>query len=245
VFPSPTNANSAFVSEFNAKGSALVFSTLLGGCYDCSGNIGYGIHADNYGNIYVVGHADSSLPTTTGAFQTTYGGGADDGFVSRIALTQANLAVTISAPSTVLSGTHLTYTIAVTNNGPNTADVVAVTDSVPKGTTFRERRCHCRIVHEAQGRGGQRQGNLYGAVARQRQRVYREHGGEGNLQIRQDRGRHRQRRFAGLRPYEQPSHGYHCGELSLWDRPPGLSGRALLACVGTSADTARRGRAPR
>jgi uncharacterized repeat protein (TIGR01451 family) len=53
-----------------------------------------------------------------------------------LALTQAELAVTNSAPRTILTGTHLTYTITVTNNGPDTADQVTLTDSVPRGTTF-------------------------------------------------------------------------------------------------------------
>ena len=138
IFPSSQYGNSVFVSELNARGSALLFSTLLGACYGCSGDLGYGIHADNYGNVYVVGQAwnSSALPTTTGAFQTAYGGGADDGFALRISLTQADLAVTNSAPATIHRGTHLTYTIAVTNNGPVTASQVSLTGSLPTGTNF-------------------------------------------------------------------------------------------------------------
>jgi uncharacterized repeat protein (TIGR01451 family) len=60
----------------------------------------------------------------------------DDGFLTRIALTDADLAITNSAPTTALTGTNLTYTIAVTNKGPNTAFEVTVADSVPRGTTF-------------------------------------------------------------------------------------------------------------
>jgi uncharacterized repeat protein (TIGR01451 family) len=123
-----------FVAEFNKTASQLLFSTTLGfGGTDT----GYGIHADNYGNIYVAGITSGTLfPTTTGAVQTTYGGDFDDAFVTRIALTQADLSVTNGAPTTVLTGTNLTYTIVVTNKGPNTADVVTLSDSVPRGTTF-------------------------------------------------------------------------------------------------------------
>jgi uncharacterized repeat protein (TIGR01451 family) len=127
------STQATFVTELNKTASQLLFSTDLG----CCGDAGYGIHADNYGNVYVVGTTSGvSLLTTPGAVQTTYGGGQDDGFATRIALTQADLAVTNSAPTTILTGTHLTYTITVTNNGPNTADEVTVTDSVPRGTTF-------------------------------------------------------------------------------------------------------------
>jgi uncharacterized repeat protein (TIGR01451 family) len=139
IFPSNSFGGPAvFVTEFNTKASALLFSTLLGGCYECSGDIGGAIHTDNYGNIYVAGQAwqNSLLPITTGAFQTAYGGGVVDGFALRIATTQADLSVSDGAASTVLSGTNLTYTIGVTNNGPNTASAITLTDGVPKGTTF-------------------------------------------------------------------------------------------------------------
>jgi uncharacterized repeat protein (TIGR01451 family) len=76
------------------------------------------------------------LPTTPGAFQTTYGGGQYDGFVTRIALTQADLTVTNTALPNIATGAPLTYTIVVTNNGPDTAHQVTLTDSVPKGTKF-------------------------------------------------------------------------------------------------------------
>jgi uncharacterized repeat protein (TIGR01451 family) len=133
----PDGYQTIFVTEFNTTGSALPFSTLLGECYACA-NIGNAIHADNYGNIYAAGQVNSntSLPTTPGAFQTTYGGGQYDGFVTRIALTQADLTVTNTALPNIATGAPLTYTIVVTNNGPDTAHQVTLTDSVPKGTKF-------------------------------------------------------------------------------------------------------------
>ena len=136
LFPSfAGGGNAVFVSEFNTNASELLFSTLLGAD---GGVIGNAIHADNYGNVYVAGNASSSsyLPTTTGAFQTTFGGGATDAFALRIALTQADLAVTNTAPSTALHGLDLAYTITVTNNGPDAADVITLTDSIPTGTRF-------------------------------------------------------------------------------------------------------------
>ena len=127
-------SSAAFVSEFNPAESELLFSTGLGAN---GSDAAYGIHTDNYGNIYVVGVSyGASFPTTTGALQTTFGGGLDDGFATRIALTQADLAVTNSAPATVLTGTNLTYTTTVNNNGPNTAYSVTLANSVPRGTTF-------------------------------------------------------------------------------------------------------------
>jgi hypothetical protein len=77
-------SQNAFVSKLNGSGSALTYSAYLGG----SGNDdGLGIAVDSAGNAYVFGLTDSSnFPTTPGAFQTTFGGGAFDAFVTKIAL---------------------------------------------------------------------------------------------------------------------------------------------------------------
>src|SRR5579885_1245070 len=79
----------AYVAELNSTGTALVFSTLLGG----SGNDGYnaaGIALDADGNVYVTGQTDSKdFPTTPGAAQPTFGGGgpysnSGDAFVAKL-----------------------------------------------------------------------------------------------------------------------------------------------------------------
>jgi hypothetical protein len=59
-----------FVSKLNAAGSALIYSTYVGG-----GSIdnAYSIDIDNSGNAYITGFTLSSdFPTTPGAFDTTY-----------------------------------------------------------------------------------------------------------------------------------------------------------------------------
>ncbi|MGH7812424.1 MAG: SBBP repeat-containing protein [Candidatus Binataceae bacterium] len=72
----------AFVTELNAAGSALVYSTYLGGSND---DQGYRIAVDSSGNAYVAGQTDSTnFPTTSGAFQTGYTGGSDDAFVTKL-----------------------------------------------------------------------------------------------------------------------------------------------------------------
>jgi hypothetical protein len=58
----------AFVTKFNATGTALVYSTFL--CSPKEGG-GSGITVDNSGNAYVTGFAGDGFPTTPGAFQTT------------------------------------------------------------------------------------------------------------------------------------------------------------------------------
>ena len=82
-------AGDAFVSELNTAGSALIYSTYLGGSGDDAGR---GITVDAPGNAYVTGWtASSDFPTTAGAFQTTLGGGYDDAFVTKLNATGSAL----------------------------------------------------------------------------------------------------------------------------------------------------------
>ena len=65
----------AFVTEMNSSGSALLFSTYLGGSGD---DVGFSIGLDQAENVYITGRSSSTnYPVTTGAFQTTMAGGYD------------------------------------------------------------------------------------------------------------------------------------------------------------------------
>jgi hypothetical protein len=84
----------AFVTELNPSGSALVYSTYLGGSgvYPGYGDTGSGIAVDSAGNAYVTGYTYSSnFPTTGGAFQTSLAG-YYNAFVAKFALAPATLA---------------------------------------------------------------------------------------------------------------------------------------------------------
>jgi hypothetical protein len=70
----------AFVAKLNSTGSALVYSTYLGGSDSDSGS---GIAVDSSGNAYVTGSTASTDFPTVNAFQATYGGGASDAFVTK------------------------------------------------------------------------------------------------------------------------------------------------------------------
>jgi len=64
-----------FVTKLNAQGSALAFSTVLGGTGD---DAGMGIGLDGIGNAFVAGYsASSNFPTTPGSKDTTHNGGYD------------------------------------------------------------------------------------------------------------------------------------------------------------------------
>jgi beta-propeller repeat-containing protein len=87
----------AFVTKLDPTGSALAYSTYLGG----SGNdFGYGIVVDTPGNAYLTGDTQSTnFPTTPGAPQAAFGGGTQDVYVTKL-----NPAGSVLAYSTYLGG---------------------------------------------------------------------------------------------------------------------------------------------
>jgi hypothetical protein len=106
-------SQNAFVAKLNPAGSALVYSTYLGGS---SHDQGFGIAVDSSGNAYVTGQATSTdFPTTPGAFQTSLrGSGVANAFVAKLDPTGSALVY-----STYLggSGGDGGYSIAVNSSG--------------------------------------------------------------------------------------------------------------------------------
>ncbi len=134
----------AFVSEFNAAGSQLTFSTYLGGTgdEDNGGNFG-AIAVDSGGaNIYVTGStASTDFPTTSGVTQPVTGGG-NDAFVAKFAQSPTgstfSLAATALSPASVSPGGSATSTVTVTSTNGFTGTVnlgCSVSPSVTHGPT--------------------------------------------------------------------------------------------------------------
>jgi hypothetical protein len=85
-----TGASDIFLSRLDPTGSALTYSTLLGGSFPSTTSTpqsdAFAIALDGAGEVTIAGWTDSgSFPTTTGAFQPTFGGNFDV-FVSRFRL---------------------------------------------------------------------------------------------------------------------------------------------------------------
>jgi len=121
-----------FVTEFNPGGSGLVYSTYLGGSTNDEGK---GIAVDGSGNAYVTGNARSTDFPTNRAFQGTKNNQSLTAFVAKIG-SSSDLSINSTAPSSVASGSTLTYTITVTDNGPDSASAVNIETGVPARTTF-------------------------------------------------------------------------------------------------------------
>jgi hypothetical protein len=121
------NTNScanAFVSKINPTGSALVYSTYLGGSV---GDLGHGIAVDNSGNAYITGQASSpDFPVTPGSFQTTCGNtnSCANAFVSKINPTGSALVY-----STYLGGSGVDFGLSIAVDSSDNAHVTGSTES--------------------------------------------------------------------------------------------------------------------
>jgi hypothetical protein len=98
------------VTKLNAAGSALVYSTYLGGSGLDWGN---GIAVDSFGNAYVTGLTDSTNFPTVNAFQAKFGGGDRDAFVTKLSF----------------EGSALVYSTYLGGSGSDSGSGIAVDSS--------------------------------------------------------------------------------------------------------------------
>jgi hypothetical protein len=122
-----------FVTKLNPSGSALVYSTFLGGN---SSDAGLAIALDSSGNAYVTGFTFSTnFPTTVGAFDVTHNG-SFDGFVRSDAfVTKLNLSGSALVYSTFLGGTSTESGLGIAVDTSGSAYVTGDTSSFDFPTT--------------------------------------------------------------------------------------------------------------
>jgi len=91
------NMRDVFVYKLTPDATSLIYATYLGGS---NSDWGYGITVNTAGEVFVTGQTSSTgFPVTSGAYQTTYGGGAYDVF-----LTKLNASGTAPVFSTFIGG---------------------------------------------------------------------------------------------------------------------------------------------
>lgn len=124
----PGGSADAFVTKLNSNGSALVYSTYLGGA---GFDQGVGIDVDTTENAYITGSTASTVfPTTMGAFDTSCGtdgtcnGGLADAFVTKL-----NSTGTALSYSTYLGGSAGDSGNAIALDGSNNAYVAGSSQS--------------------------------------------------------------------------------------------------------------------
>lgn len=104
----------AFVTKLNSTGTALIYSTYLGGS---SKDYGYGIAVDKSGDAFIVGTTFSgNFPITAGVFQTKCGGGSCAG---------GDVFVTELNPT----GSGLVYSTYLAGSGTNQGDAIVLDSS--------------------------------------------------------------------------------------------------------------------
>jgi Abnormal spindle-like microcephaly-assoc'd, ASPM-SPD-2-Hydin/Beta-propeller repeat len=126
TFMSSTNGHDAFITKLNSTGTALIFSTYLGGTGDDGAT---GIAVDASDNVWLRGNTKSTnFPVTPGAFQTT-NAGAFDAWVAEI-----NSTGSVLLYSTYLGGSGTEYggatnVLAIDKQLPPNVYVTGYTDS--------------------------------------------------------------------------------------------------------------------
>jgi len=125
-------SSDVYVVKLNAAGSALVYSTFLGGS---AGDSAAGIAVDATGAVYVAGSTSSSdFPTTAGAFDTSFNGGnpfsSADVFVAKLDAAGSTLVY-----STFLGGSGNETSGGVAVDAAGAAYTTGFTDSVDFPTT--------------------------------------------------------------------------------------------------------------
>jgi hypothetical protein len=133
----------AFVTEINPTGSALVYSTYLGGnganpnvesglTVVGIGDVSGALALDSSGNVYITGQAQSAdFPVTSGSFQTTIAA-FTSAFVAKLNMsaTSAGITPTVTvtpASSTIPSGRPLTVVVSVSGGSGNPTPTGTVT----------------------------------------------------------------------------------------------------------------------
>jgi len=128
-------ASDAFVTRLNATGSAILYSTFLGGTNSESGA---DLVLDAKGNAYVTGVTYSAdFPTTPGALDVIFKGNTlifwGDAFVTKFVFADVGLGISSLAvsPSTVAGGTSSTGTATLSAAAPAGGATVTLASSNP------------------------------------------------------------------------------------------------------------------
>lgn len=125
--PSFNGGYDAFVAKLSPTGSALAYSTFLGGNQE---DVGLAMTVDAANSAYVTGQTYSSnFPTTSGAFDTSYNG-VYDAFVAKL-----NLTGTAPVYATFLGGSTHEGGSAIRVDGAGSAYVTGFTQSSNFPTT--------------------------------------------------------------------------------------------------------------
>jgi uncharacterized repeat protein (TIGR01451 family) len=130
-------ATSAFQNVESLTGGSAADNFVFGAAGSIAQKLDGRLGTDTLDNTAIPAH--SVTPTGPGTLDGFMGTATGVGTIFdniNIVASPADLAVTKTGPAAANAGTIISYTITVTNNGPNPAINAALADSIPAGTTF-------------------------------------------------------------------------------------------------------------
>lgn len=110
-----------FITKLNPSGTALIYSTYLGGA---GADVGFGLALDSANNVYLIGLTGSANFPLMGAFQPGYGGGSSDAFITKLNANGSSLAY-----STYLGGSSIDAALGLAIDATGAAYIVGETPS--------------------------------------------------------------------------------------------------------------------
>jgi hypothetical protein len=146
--PSRVGRQNAFLSELNPTGSALLFSTYLGGTLDEA--LGVAVDGASPPNAYITGTTGGNFPTTVGAFQTVdnvTGSSNNDGFVAK--LSPGAVTGVFASPAFLSFGSQIVNTpssaktVTLFNNSATLLTNIAVSFTGTNASDFTEGTSTC------------------------------------------------------------------------------------------------------
>jgi uncharacterized repeat protein (TIGR01451 family) len=118
-------ANSACDPSGNGEGGQFIGSTSVSTSMACTASFSVGFPPLPGGSSFITATATDSMGNTS-EFSPC--------IMATVGTASADLSISKNdSPDPVLSGSQITYTIVVTNNGPDVASQVTVTDVIPSG----------------------------------------------------------------------------------------------------------------
>ncbi|HVR40861.1 MAG TPA: IPTL-CTERM sorting domain-containing protein [Thermoanaerobaculia bacterium] len=131
-------ATSSFIGVESLRGGTAADSFVFGAAGSLAASLDGNLGIDTLNNTAIP--AATVTPTGPGTLDgfmgTATGVGTTFDNINTIAGSPADLSVTKTGPANASTGTIISYTITVTNGGPNAAINVSLSDTLPAGTTF-------------------------------------------------------------------------------------------------------------
>ncbi len=130
-------ATSAFQNVESLRGGTAADSFVFGAAGSIAQKLDGNLGVDTLDNTAIPGHSVTPTgPGTLDGFMGTATGVGTTFDNINIVASPADLAVLKTGPASANASTVISYTINVTNNGPNAAINASLSDTIPAGTTF-------------------------------------------------------------------------------------------------------------